>query len=83
LDVLEIELRRRPSCFDFGEVLRSKLNRADQATDAKLAASKTALGLHFILIFQRIFLLTTGTCCESIHIKAYFVTCEDHVIKIQ
>jgi hypothetical protein len=38
-------------------------------------------GLHLFLISQGIFLLTTGTCSESIHIK--IVDCEDHVIKIQ
>jgi hypothetical protein len=31
--------------------LRSKLNHAVEATDVKLAASKTALGLQYILTF--------------------------------
>jgi hypothetical protein len=34
--------------FDVGELLRFKLNRAGKATDKKTAASKTALGLHFL-----------------------------------
>jgi len=42
--------------------LRSKLNHAVEATDVKLAASKTALGLHSVFSFLEIFRTTTETC---------------------
>jgi hypothetical protein len=41
--------------------LRSKLNHAVEATYVKLAASKTALGLHSVLFFQTSFKLTIET----------------------
>jgi hypothetical protein len=48
---LKQNFKCRPSCFGVGELLRPKLNRAGKATDVKLAASKTALGLHSVSNF--------------------------------
>jgi hypothetical protein len=46
------EFKCRPSFLASAKRLRSKLNHAVEATDVKLAASKTALGLHSLFTFS-------------------------------
>jgi hypothetical protein len=45
--------------------LRSKLNHAVEATDVKLAASKTALGLHSAFTFPDHFEIHNGNLLEK------------------
>jgi hypothetical protein len=47
--------------------LRTKLNHAVEATDVKLAASKTALGLHCFSSLLEIVQTTIETCKKDIH----------------
>jgi hypothetical protein len=58
-------------------MLRSKLNRAGKATDVKLAASKTAPGLHFESTFSE--KLPTD---NSNYVAYFSARCEEHVTKI-
>jgi hypothetical protein len=66
--------------------LRSKLNHAIEATDAKLAASKTALGLHSVFIFPNNLPTDNRKLCQDIHRNPvrltllqldYFLICEE------
>jgi hypothetical protein len=72
--------------------LRFKLNHAVEATDVKLAASKTALRLHFGFSFLEIFQTTVETCKKistgvlkviSTAIEYYFVFVKNFFLRIK
>jgi hypothetical protein len=72
--------------------LRSKLNRAVEAPDVKLAASKTALGLHPFSSFLEIVQTTIETCKKistgvlkaiQTAIEHYFVFVKNFFLRIK